>query len=139
MAVPGEDTIVYEVPSQQADQISTEKTGISDDETSKTKGAAPESPEIKEAAPAYDNERESGHESDTDREDAIIVTGADAAAHLLPLRDDGEPALTFRSLFLASALSCFQAVVYQIYMVRGTVMRVWVPVLVCMHTLSHAC
>ena len=49
--------------------------------------------------------------------DVIIITGADAAAHLLPLRDDGEPALTFRSLILATALSAFQAVMTQIYSV----------------------
>ena len=55
----------------------------------------------------------------TDSEDVIIITGADAAAHLLPLRDDGEPALTFRSLFLASCLACFQAVMNQIYQVRA--------------------
>lgn len=50
-------------------------------------------------------------------DDPIIITGADAAKHLLPLRDDGEPALTFRSLFLATILSAFQAVMSQIYTV----------------------
>lgn len=47
----------------------------------------------------------------------IIITAADAAKHLLPLRDDGEPALTFRSLFLASVLAAFQAVMSEIYYV----------------------
>jgi len=65
--------------------------------------------ELKDTLPPHDDEEGT--------EDVIIVTGADAALHLLPLRDDGEPALTFRSLFLATLLSCFQAVVYQIYMV----------------------
>ncbi len=50
-------------------------------------------------------------------EDAIIITGKDAALHLLPMRDDFQPALTFRSLFLASGLSAFQAVMSQIYQV----------------------
>lgn len=58
--------------------------------------------------------------SDTDREDAIIVTGADAAQHLLPLRDDFDPALTFRSIFLATCLSAFQAVMSQIYTFKPT-------------------
>jgi hypothetical protein len=58
-----------------------------------------------------------GPEKDSDNEDAIIVTGLDAAQHLLPLRDDFEPALTFRSVLLASCLSAFQAVMYQIYSV----------------------
>jgi hypothetical protein len=71
-------------------------------------------PEIKAALPAYDAAE---HDKNDDGEDHIIVTGADAAAHLLPMRDDFEPALTFRSLFLASILSAFQAVVYQIYQV----------------------
>jgi hypothetical protein len=66
--------------------------------------------DIKAALPAYDS-------GDND-EDHIIITGADAAAHLLPMRDDQEPALTFRSIFLATILSAFQAVVYQIYQVR---------------------
>jgi hypothetical protein len=59
----------------------------------------------------------SNDDSDSGTDDAIIVTGADAAKHLLPLRDDLEPALTFRSLFLATILSAFQAVMYQIYYV----------------------
>jgi hypothetical protein len=69
-------------------------------------------PEIKAALPSYDSAE---HDDDGDH---IIVTGADAAAHLLPMRDDHEPALTFRSIFLATILSAFQAVVYQIYQVR---------------------
>lgn len=62
-------------------------------------------------------EDENGHEKDNDGREPIIVTGADAAAHLLPMRDDGGSSLTFRSLFLASGLSAFQAVMSQIYMV----------------------
>lgn len=59
---------------------------------------------------------DTGKESDTD-DDAIIITGEDAARYLLPMRDDFEPALTFRSMFLATILSAFQAVMYQIYSV----------------------
>lgn len=69
-------------------------------------------PEIKAALPSYDS-------TDDGDDNHIIVTGADAAAHLLPMRDDQEPALTFRSIFLASILSALQAVVYQIYQVRS--------------------
>lgn len=68
------------------------------------------------AAPVH--EHEDGHEKDNDGKEPIIVTGADAAIHLLPMRDDGDAALTFRSLFLASGLSAFQAVMSQIYIVR---------------------
>ena len=55
----------------------------------------------------------------TDDPDHIIVTGADAAVHLLPLRDDGDPSVTFRGIFLASCLSAFQAVMNQIYTVSN--------------------
>lgn len=54
---------------------------------------------------------------DNGKEEAIIITGADAAEHLLPMRDDFEPSLTFRCLFLATGLSAFQAVMSQIYSV----------------------
>lgn len=64
------------------------------------------------------------HEDDRNSDDVIIITGADAATHLLPLRDDGDPALTFRSLVLASALSCFQSVMYQIYQFKPTAITI---------------
>ncbi|KAK8023639.1 OPT oligopeptide transporter [Apiospora rasikravindrae] len=39
------------------------------------------------------------HEKDTASDDKVIITGADAAHHLLSLRDDGDPAITFRGMF----------------------------------------
>jgi hypothetical protein len=62
-------------------------------------------------------EEDTSIESDRSSDDVIIVTGADAAAHLIPLRDDFDPVLTFRSIILASGLACFQAVMNQIYQV----------------------
>jgi hypothetical protein len=47
----------------------------------------------------------------------VIKTGADAAEHLLPLRDDFDSAVTFRSILLATVVSGFQAVMNQIYSV----------------------
>jgi hypothetical protein len=49
--------------------------------------------------------------------EVIIKTATDAANHFLSMRDDFDPALTFRSMFLATGLAAFQAVMYQIYMV----------------------
>ncbi|KAK7736156.1 hypothetical protein SLS53_007184 [Cytospora paraplurivora] len=75
-----------------------------------------------EKHPASDSENDIGNEG-ADGEspnENIIVTGADAARYLLPMRDDFDPALTFRSLFLASGLSCFQAVMSQIYTFKPT-------------------
>jgi hypothetical protein len=54
-------------------------------------------------------------EEDNDSENVIIITGADASNHLLSIRDDFDPAVTFRNLFLATILSGFQAVMTQIY------------------------
>lgn len=54
-------------------------------------------------------------EIDHDVSDTIIITGGDVAAHLIPLRDDFDSAITFRSVFLASALVCFTASLSQIY------------------------
>lgn len=58
------------------------------------------------------------HSDETEDPDHIIITGADAARHLLPMRDDFDPAITFRSMFLSTGLTCFSAVMYQIYQVR---------------------
>ncbi|KAI4729996.1 peptide transporter [Aureobasidium sp. EXF-10728] len=74
-------------------------------------------PEIT-AVPTPDASSDSFDKSDDP--DHIIVTGADAALHLLPLRDDGDPSVTFRGIFLASCLSAFQAVMNQIYMFKPT-------------------
>lgn len=62
--------------------------------------------------PASDGESGSEVEGEV-----IIRTGADAAVHLLPLRDDGDPSLTFRGILLATALTGFQATMNQIYQV----------------------
>lgn len=56
-------------------------------------------------------------DSDTDSKEHIIVSGTDASKYLLPLRDDGDAALTFRGIVLATILSGFQAVMNQIYTV----------------------
>ncbi|OOQ84620.1 oligopeptide transporter [Penicillium brasilianum] len=63
-------------------------------------------------------------ETDRDSAEVVIVTGADAAQHLLPLRDDFEPTVTFRSILLASLLACFQGVMNQIYMFKPTAITI---------------
>lgn len=74
--------------------------------------------EITSAVPIDSDDDNSGQDNASD--DVIIITGADAATHLLPLRDDHEPSVTFRSIFLATCLSAFQAIMSQIYQVRNT-------------------
>ncbi|AEO60728.1 hypothetical protein MYCTH_98157 [Thermothelomyces thermophilus ATCC 42464] len=101
----------------EAEDISEKTTNIT-----KTKEGAPESPEIDAIPPTYD--KESSQSKDDASDDAIIVTGADAAVHLLSLRDDGGQALTFRSILLATILSAFQAVMYQIYTFKPTAITI---------------
>jgi hypothetical protein len=54
-----------------------------------------------------------------DDEDHIIVTGADAAEHLLSLRDDFDLSLTLRSFIFGTLLSGAQAAMNQIGKVSG--------------------
>lgn len=136
---PGEKGTILEVPRPittgadnqdilgiaQQQTAGTNHTGTSDahstDDEKKAAAArsGAESPTIEAVPPSYDNE--SGKvKGDADSEDVIIITGQDAAQHLLPLRDDGEPSLTFRGILLATILSAFQAVMYQIYTVSST-------------------
>ncbi|KAG5962636.1 hypothetical protein E4U57_006887 [Claviceps arundinis] len=56
------------------------------------------------------NDDEERVSDDEDRLDSVIVTGYDAAQYLLSLRDDFEPALTFRSIVVASAWNAARAV-----------------------------
>ncbi|KAJ3339441.1 hypothetical protein HDU93_008256 [Gonapodya sp. JEL0774] len=57
---------------------------------------------------------------DENREDEIIITASDVANRLLSLRDDFDPSVTFRSLFLATILAAFQAVMTMIYYFKPT-------------------
>ncbi|PIA93749.1 Oligopeptide transporter 3 [Cercospora beticola] len=63
-------------------------------------------------------------DSEEERDDVVIATASYAAFHLLPMRDDFENPLTFRSMFLATALSAFQAVMTQIYHFKPTVVTI---------------
>jgi hypothetical protein len=107
-----------DVPSHtaiNAELDANEKTGhaINDADTKKS-GTEVHDAEIN-SAPGYDE----SDEKDNSSVDKIIITGADASEHLLPIRDDFDRALTFRSLFLATILSGFQAVMTQIYNVSS--------------------
>lgn len=53
-----------------------------------------------------------------DNPDKIIKSGADAAQYMLSDRDDGDPAVTVRSMVLGTAFAAFYASISQIYMVR---------------------
>ncbi|KAB5559610.1 OPT oligopeptide transporter [Coniochaeta sp. 2T2.1] len=117
---------VVEVPSHRdinEKKIVTVHAGDKLDSHDEKKGS-PDSPQITAAPPpVYDADHDLD-EKDNGSDDVIIITGADAAAHLLSLRDDGEPALTFRSLLLASCLAGFQAVMNQIYQFKPTLITI---------------
>lgn len=97
-AEPSSDSAISEVRSAHGESTTVKKEADT---------------EIKGVPPVYNADDD--YDDGETRHDTIIVTGADAARHLLPLRDDGQPSLTFRSIFLATILSGFQAVMSQIY------------------------
>lgn len=45
----------------------------------------------------------------------VITTGRDVSLYLVDVRDDGDPALTFRSLFIGTIFACLGAALCQIY------------------------
>lgn len=55
---------------------------------------------------------------DLDDPDKIIKSGADAAQYMLSDRDDGDPAITVRSMVIGTAFAAFYASISQIYKVR---------------------
>jgi hypothetical protein len=59
--------------------------------------------------------------SDLDLEDPdkIIKSGADAAQYMLSDRDDGDPAVTVRSMVIGTAFAAFYASISQIYKVSN--------------------
>jgi hypothetical protein len=83
--------------------------GISDNGDIDEKSDKDRSPSDSETA--IDQLDKEGHVGD----DFVIRTGADASKHLLSLRDDEDPVLTFRSAILGTAFACFQAAMNQIY------------------------
>lgn len=98
-AVSSHDIASSQLPSLRSISIEDEKNGEL---------------EVKaDAVPSSDEESIGDGESE-----AIIRNGADAAKHLLPMRDDGDPSLTFRGMLLATGLTGFQATMNQIYQVR---------------------
>ncbi|KAM0273268.1 hypothetical protein ACHAQH_008337 [Verticillium albo-atrum] len=119
MACPTPDVVVSEKPvaglSAGDDEIMGEKNQVAPDNSNP--GLNEKSEFDITAAPTFGSETQ---EKGIVDEEVIIITGADAAHHLLPLRDDFDPVITFRSLLLATCLSGFQAVMQQIYMFKPT-------------------
>jgi hypothetical protein len=105
------DGKVVSIPTHQEinEKVILDVEGTDDSSDRKDGGALAQDGEVNEDEPPVD------HSDGTGGPSIIIKTGHDAAEYLLPLRDDHEPALTFRGIFLATILSAFQAVVQQIY------------------------
>ncbi|KAJ3949836.1 uncharacterized protein N0V96_000968 [Colletotrichum fioriniae] len=80
---------IVSVPSHQAinEKVSIDESGVGKELASEI-----------QAIPATTPSDDGNHEKDDNSDNAIIITGADAARYLLPLRDDFDPALTFRSI-----------------------------------------
>ncbi|KAF9525053.1 oligopeptide transporter [Crepidotus variabilis] len=54
----------------------------------------------------------------------VITSGRDVSRFAVDLRDDGDPALTFRSIFLGTLFAALGAALYQIYMFKPVQMTV---------------
>ncbi|KAK7513214.1 OPT oligopeptide transporter [Phyllosticta citriasiana] len=93
---------------------------VDDNEAIKTVDATVSAIDSEKDVEKHVDNMKHGYDDDVHSDSSIIVTGADAARRLLPLRDDFDPAVTFRSLFLATILCCFQAVMFQIYRFKPT-------------------
>lgn len=65
--------------------------------------------------PNLDNEKLAPVVRESQVGEVIIRSGLDAANNLLSLRDDGDSALTVRSIVLGSLVAAFQASMNQIY------------------------
>lgn len=81
------------------------------------KSAPTEQNNLNEANTIKRADSQKNEASDGESNDIVIVSGADVSAHLIPIRDDFDEALTLRSIVLATILGCFQAVMNQIYTV----------------------
>ena len=108
---------VVSVPSHAAINEQLHLDGNHDKETNKGLGDEKVGAEINAVPAISPYEDEDPGKDDASDDNIIIDTAALAAQHLLPMRDDRQPAFTFRSIFLASGLCCFQAVMNQIYQV----------------------
>ncbi|KXS10541.1 peptide transporter [Gonapodya prolifera JEL478] len=77
-------------------------------------------------SPEADNENGAKDEKGGDfiDEDDTIITAADVANRLLSLRDDFDESITFRSMFLATVLAAFQAVMTMIYYFKPTTVTI---------------
>lgn len=123
---------VFSVPTHSA---ADEKEVLTSGAAARTASTATVEGKTEAASHPDDAEDEDNGDDDEGNENVIIVTGKDAARFLLPMRDDHDPALTFRSLFLASGLSCFQAVMSQIYTV--SLLYLSIDIISCMYLCSR--
>ena len=78
-------------------------------------------------SPIDDKEKESSQSADRSSEEEaydddvvyvkgepVITTGNDVSSFLVDVRDDGDPALTFRSLFIGTIFVCLGATLCQV-------------------------
>ncbi|KAI0073510.1 oligopeptide transporter [Panus rudis PR-1116 ss-1] len=99
---------------------------------SPTKAIGGDSDVVHEKASGYGYENSSHAESGISVDDEVqyvngepvITTGRDVSRFLVDLRDDGDPALTFRSLFLGTVFAGLGASLVQIYLFKPIQMSV---------------
>lgn len=105
-------TVIHELGKAQSDQddVTMERTPDEKNDTSNEKGLT----EAEKANFVLEDD------SEISESNHVIRDGYDVSQYLLPIRDDGDPCLTFRSLTLGLLLGAFQATMTQIYMFKPT-------------------
>ena len=72
----------------------------------------------------------------------IITTGSDVSRFLVDVRDDGDPALTFHSLFIGTVCACLGATLCQVrlFVTHGiTILFIWFIIDLPFQTTSSFC
>jgi hypothetical protein len=83
-----------------SDQPSLEDTDKVDEKASELEGSY-----IRRGSGSLHEEREKGRSSSEEEDEPVITTGIDVSKYVVDIRDDGDSALTFRSLVLGTVFA----------------------------------
>ncbi|PLN84639.1 OPT peptide transporter Mtd1 [Aspergillus taichungensis] len=102
------------------------RTERSDNAEIDTKKEAQVVPQEVDGAYELDGEDRSSPEGDTHyvKGHPVIRNGADVSKYIVSVRDDGDPALTFRSIVLGSAFTALSSVITMLYTFKPIQMQV---------------
>lgn len=91
-------------------------------ESAETPGAQPDKPEYVKGHPVIRNGQHSCLQL---LRNPLTPAGAEVSRFIVSVRDDGDPALTFRSIVLGSAFTALSSVITMLYTFKPTQMKVF--------------